>query len=169
MVTTMKKYLFTIMVAVLISGCLHKEEPKDPAPSADHMINGQVPPMTPTRAAEQSIALEVIDDDRELLTEKTVRSVGTRAPIHLHPYGGQTCILSGEMTLYMDGSEPARAVAGNCYFMPSGHRMTGVNSGNTDAVMFDSFVIPTGSDVWTIVEPGFDSSSELLSSVRKPK
>jgi hypothetical protein len=84
MVTTMKKYLFTLMVAALISGCLHKEEPKEPAPSADHMINGQVPPMTPTRAAEQSIALEVIDDDRELLTEKTVRSVGTRAPIHLH-------------------------------------------------------------------------------------
>jgi hypothetical protein len=47
--------------------------------------------------------------------------------------------------------------------------MTGVNTGNTDAVMFDSFVIPTGSDVWTIVEPGFDSSTELLSSMRKPK
>jgi len=166
----MKNYLLTMSILTLLTGCFHDEEttlPNPNVPTPSNLINGEVPPMRPTRALEQSIAVQVIDGGRELLTERTIREVGTRAPIHIHPYGGQTCIAEGEMTLYMDGSEPARAVAGTCYFMPSTHRMTGVNTGSINAVMFDSFVIPVGEEVWQIVEPGQEDAVDLLQEIHK--
>lgn len=48
------------------------------------------------------------------------------------------------MTLYLEGAEPARAVAGKA--------MAGVNTGTVDAVMLDVFLTPIGQPVWTVVE-----------------
>jgi hypothetical protein len=59
------------------------------------------------------------------------------------------------MTLYMEGHEPVRAVAGQSYFMPPGHNMTGVNTGDQEVVMFDSYVILPYARHWRPVEPGF--------------
>lgn len=124
-----------------------------------NMINGQVPPMTPSLALQQTVVLDdnTASDGLQRITRHTIRAVGTRAPIHTHPYGGQTCIIKGEMTLYLDGALPVTKKAGECYWMPAGPRMSGVNTGDMDAHLYDIFVVPAGKNTTTTVEPGFDS------------
>jgi len=58
------------------------------------------------------------------------------------------------MTLYMEGAQPQRAIAGDCYDMPAGLVMAGINTGDKNAVMYDIFTIPVGQPVWKVVEPG---------------
>lgn len=139
--------------------------PNPNVPPVSNLINGQTVPMVPTLAKNQTLQLEVKKvngSEFTLITHRTVRSKGTRAPIHIHPYGGQTCVYKGEMTLYMDGAEPARKTAGECYWMPAKTRMSGVNTGNTDAVMFDTFLVPTADDIWIIVEPDLPFTQHQL-------
>ena len=123
-------------------------------------INGSVPPLTATSAMKSEVAndrfLQVGDGyARRTLIIKTTRAPGTRAPIHEHEFSGTTTVVQGEMTLFMDGHEPMRAVAGNSYFMPPGHKMTGVNTGDQVAVMYDSYVLPPYARNWRPLEPGF--------------
>lgn len=124
-----------------------------------NLINGAVPPMTASKSMfESRLLTEDVGAGWQLITSRTVRQAGTRSPIHVHPYGGQTCVLSGEMTLYMDGAEPLVAGPGECYFMPPGRRMTGVNSADGATFMMDTFVVPKGEQVWIVVEPGMEDS-----------
>ncbi len=116
-------------------------------------VNGQTPPGTPTFAKAQHDALSATDTKgNTVLTHYTVRAAGTRSPVHVHELGGTTCVMQGEMTLYLEGSEPHRAVAGDCYYMPSGRAMSGYNSGTVDATMFDSFVLPKDAPEWVNLE-----------------
>lgn len=116
-------------------------------------VNGQTPPGSPTFAKEQHDAVRTTDAaGNTVLTHYTVRAAGTRAPVHVHQLGGSTCLAQGEMTLYLEGAEPHRAVAGECYYMPSGRAMSGFNSGAVDAVMFDSFVLPPNTPEWVNLE-----------------
>jgi len=127
--------------------------PNPNIPPVSDLINGEILPMQPSLAKEQSMEMNQTIGKMTLFTHKTLREKGTRAPIHVHPFGGQTCVVSGEMTLYMDGAKPARKVAGECYWMPPKIRMSGVNTGDTDALMFDTFLVDTEEDIWIIVEP----------------
>jgi len=152
----MKKLL---LVSLLLSTFAHAH------PSVDTMgdkINGKVPPMTPSKSMFETRILDATEglNGMELITSRTVREKGTRSPIHMHPYGGQTCVIAGEMTLYMDGAEPLVAPAGNCYWMPPNRRMRGVNTADTNTIMLDSFVVPKGTRVWLIVEPGFEDAQD---------
>ena len=122
-------------------------------------INGKNPPGQATRVDDSVTALDVVDDGLQHLVYRDTRSPGTRSPIHVHPYGGTTCVLSGQMTLYLQGSEPQVANEGECYWMPPGIPMTGVSSGGDDAVMIDNFAVPQGEPVWWIVEPGTEDIS----------
>ncbi len=119
-------------------------------------INGVVPPLT-TTLAFKSERLSVVNNRNgtQTIVIRTTRKAGTRAPIHTHAHGGTTCVLKGQMTLYMDGSKPATKKAGSCYFMPRERLMTGVNIGKGTAVMLDIFTVPIGDDVWTVRQPGF--------------
>ena len=56
------------------------------------------------------------------------------------------------MTLYLEGSAPQRAQAGQCYNMPAGLLMAGVKSGTVDAILHDIFTVPKGDDVWRVLE-----------------
>ena len=125
-------------------------------PAADvTTINGEVPPGAPTPVDESVTLLDVIDSDVQHLVYRDTRSPGTRSPIHVHPYGGTTCVISGEMTLYLEGSDPQVAHEGECYWMPPGLAMTGVNSGVDYAIMLDNFAVVPGQPVWYVVEPGY--------------
>jgi len=116
-------------------------------------IDGRELPGEATYAKAQSTMIESSDGEgHTTVVHRTVRAPGTRAPIHTHDHAGSTCVLEGEMTLLLEGSEPAVAPAGTCYYMPPGKLMSGYNSGTTDAVMLDSFVVPDGEDVWTNIE-----------------
>lgn len=125
------------------------------SPAADvTKINGQVPPGDATAVTESVTLLDVTDDGMQHLVYRDTRQPGTRSPIHEHPYGGTTCALSGQMTLYLEGSEPQVADEGECYWMPPGLPMTGVSSGTDYAVMIDNFAVPPGESVWWVVESG---------------
>ena len=93
----------------------------------------------------------------QFVIEQTTRAAKTRTPIHLHDYSGITCVIEGEMTLYLESAQPHRAVAGECYYMPVGLMMVGFNSGVTNAVMHDIFTIPLESPAWRVVENGAES------------
>lgn len=128
--------------------------PASPPPANVTTINDEVPPGPATKVDESVTALDVIDDGIQHLVYRDTRSPGTRSPIHEHPYGGTTCVISGQMTLYLEGSEPQVANEGDCYWMPPGLPMTGVSSGVDYAVMIDTFAVPPGEPVWWVVEPG---------------
>lgn len=126
-------------------------------------------PGTPTRSLESKEILRAPDGQgQETVVNRTVRAPGTRAPIHYHDAGGLTCVLEGEMTLYLVGAEPQRAVAGQCYYMPSGKEMSGVNSGTQNAVLLDIFKVPVGTPVWRVVEDGMGSVQEQFATKPKP-
>ena len=127
-------------------------------------INGEPPPAVPTAVDESVTLLNVIDNGVQHLVYRDTRSPGTRSPIHQHPYGGTTCVLSGEMTLYLEGSDPQVAGPGECYWMPPGLSMTGVSSGVDYAVMIDTFAVDPGAPVWYVVEPGQESTVDEFGS-----
>lgn len=135
----------------------------DPAHASHHSADelGTLPgKMTP--AQESRIILRGPDGlGHETQIHRTVRAPGTRAPIHFHDAGGATCVIEGEMTLYLPDTEPQRAVAGDCYYMPPGEPMSGVNTGTVDAVLLDIFTVPEGTPVWRVIEDGFDGESQF--------
>lgn len=134
------------------------------AQAVDHMgdkINGKPVPMTPSKSMFETRVLEATEglEGKVIITSRTVRQAGTRSPIHMHPQGGQTCVIAGEMTLYMDGAEPKVAPEGTCYWMPPGRRMSGVNTAEGQAtIMLDTFIVPVDTRVWEVVEPGFEDA-----------
>lgn len=135
--------------------------PAPSPPAADvTTINGEVPPGTPTAVDESLTKLDVIEGDVQHLVYQDTRSPGTRSPIHEHPYGGTTCVLSGQMTLFLEGAEPQVANEGDCYWMPPGRPMTGANTGVDYAVMIDTFAVPPGEPVWWVIEPGQEGTAD---------
>ncbi len=119
-------------------------------------INGEVPPLRTTLAFKsQTVSVGDNGNGYQTIVIRTTRKAGTRSPIHTHNYGGTTCVLKGQMTLYLDGSKPATKKAGSCYFMPPGPLMAGLNTGKVTAVMIDMFTVPIGDPVWTVRQPGF--------------
>lgn len=154
-----------VAVVTFLVGCDRlKSSSKLPNPNIEQSdkINGLVLPNKPGRAmAEHRVVTELITDAKGaptgwiIISSRASRDVGTRAPIHVHPYGGQTCVLSGEMSLYLDG-EPINKKAGpnECYWMPAGRRMSAINTGTTTSTFVDTFVVPEGEQVWLVVEPG---------------
>jgi quercetin dioxygenase-like cupin family protein len=157
------------VVSAFVGGCAASTEqtsPTDvvlsaaPSPTATDVttINGQVPPGTATAVDDSVTLLDVVDAGVQHLVYRDTRSPGTRSPIHQHPYGGTTCVISGEMTLYLQGSDPQLAGEGECYWMPPGLSMTGVNTGENFAVMIDTFAVVPGQPVWYVVEPGHEDA-----------
>lgn len=159
--------------ALLLAGLLVFAAGRSFAQSASeqgNMLNGQPLPTAPSRSASEERVLKADQVDAsgrptgmKVFTFMTVRSQGTRSPIHMHGFGGQTCIASGEMTLFLEGAEPQKAPAGTCYWMPPGRRMAGVNTGVGDALMFDTFVAPSEQAIWSVVEPGLQDEQDQFS------
>lgn len=164
----MKKILLILLVLCLPTATLAVDaEIVNPNIERSNLINGEVPPMTPSKSMFEMrlLTIDLMNAKGEktgwtLITSRTVRQQGTRSPIHVHPFGGQTCVVSGQMTLYMDGAEPFVADAGECYWMPPGRRMTGVNTAGSATIMMDTFVVPMGNPVWIVVEPGMEDSQD---------
>lgn len=174
-----------LFVAALAAGCTAASsgiDSKIPTTPSNHgdpavggheeekvsMINGAVPPSKPTAASKSTTLLDVVQDGQRHLVFKDVRPEGTRSPIHEHPFGGATCMESGEMTLYLEGSEPQVAGPGECYWMPPGKPMSGVNTGGGPAVLIDMFTVPDGQPVWRVVEEGQESLQENFDSGNSP-
>jgi len=171
----MKKLLIALgAMCMLSSGAfasvLHKHHKHAVNPNIErsNKINGQELPMTPSKSMFETRLLTVDQLDAKgkptgmvLVSSRTVRQEGTRSPIHVHPFGGQTCVISGEMTLYLEGEKVNKVAGpGECYWMPAGRRMSGVNTSKSATIMIDTFVVPKGEQVWIVVEPGMEDSQD---------
>ena len=119
-------------------------------------INGEKPPGRLARLVDVKTMMDTVDvNGQRMLVEKGVRKAGTRVAIHVHQYGGHTCVMSGEITDFMEGHPPSKWPAGTCYYMPPNLLMTAANLGTEDAVLIDTFILPPGAPVITIREPGY--------------
>jgi quercetin dioxygenase-like cupin family protein len=156
--------LVTVPLVVASPSVMAETPPSADTAHAGHQDAGEFDalPGKMTAARESRIILRSPDGlGHETQIHRTVRAPGTRAPIHFHDAGGATCVIEGEMTLYLPGAEPQRAVAGDCYYMPPGKPMSGVNSGTVDAVLLDIFTVPEGTPVWRVIEGGFDGEDQF--------
>ena len=139
-------------------------------------INGKELPNTPSKTMFERRLLTEEQRDATgkptgmvLVTSKSIRDKGTRSPIHVHPFGGQTCVVAGEMSLYLEGTgQIQKAGPGECYWMPAGRRMSGVNSADSITIMIDSFVVPKDSQVWIVVEPGMEDAQDQFDKLFNP-
>ncbi len=105
-----------------------------------------------------SVMLDTIDaNGNHLKTSKGTRKAGTRVAIHTHQFGGQTCVLTGVITDFVEGHEPMQWPAGTCYYMPPNTLMSAANLGTEDAVLIDTFNQPPDTPLITIREPGWPS------------
>ncbi len=167
----MKVYQLCALVASVLVTCmpapaLSAEKTPNPNIERSDKINGKSLPNKATKTMFESRLLTVEQLDARgkptgmvLVTSRSVRDKGTRSPIHVHPYGGQTCVVSGEMSLYLEGTEEIKTAGpGDCYYMPAGRRMSGVNSADKPTIMIDTFVVPKGEQVWIVVEPGMEDA-----------
>ena len=174
---TIKKYwhwaaiaAVSAAVALAINSQITDSVTQRPNPNIEQSdrINGKLLPNKATKTMFESRLLTVDQLDAKgkptgmvLVTSRSVRDKGTRSPIHVHPFGGQTCVVSGEMSLYLEGTDEVKVAGpGDCYFMPAGRRMSGVNSAPGVTIMIDTFVVPRGEQVWIVVEPGMQDSQD---------
>ena len=130
-------------------------QPTDKGSALIKELNGSPIPGVMARSIDQLRLLTIPDGKgSHTIVEQTTRAPNTRTPIHLHDFGGITCVIEGEMTLFLENALPKRAIAGECYYMPAGLMMVGFNSGFTNAVMHDIFTTPVDSPVWRVIEEG---------------
>ena len=122
-------------------------------------INGERPPGDLLPLQDSFTMLDTIDaDGNRLVVTQGVRKAGTRVGIHVHEYGGHTCVMSGEITDFIEGIEPKTYSAGECYYMPPNVLMTAAHLGSEDAILIDTFTLPDGEHTISICEPGYPSS-----------
>lgn len=119
-------------------------------------INGSVPPGRLLPLQNLTTTLDTIDAyGNRLVVTRGTRMPGTRVAVHMHKYGGHTCVLSGEITDFVEGREPTVWPAGTCYYMPPNTLMSAANLGTEEAVLIDTFSVPLGQPLITIREPGW--------------
>jgi len=150
----MKTKLLLIASIVLSSACTSTPQWTYPITT----INSATPPGKLQPLANTSTMLDTKQSDGlRLLVTKGTRLAGTRVAIHVHEYGGHTCVLSGEITDFVEGKANGRYPAGTCYYMPANTPMSAANLGKEDAVLIDTFVLPFGAPPITIMEPGYNA------------
>lgn len=124
-------------------------------------INGFTPPGTLSPLHGIVTMLDTIEADGwRIVVTKGIRNAGTRVGIHIHEYGGHTCVLSGAITDFVEGKAPTLFKAGSCYYMPPNIPMTAANLGSEDAILIDTFRVPPGKPTITILEPGYPGGPE---------
>lgn len=122
-------------------------------PEAVNTINGKALPGTVAGLEDVSVMLDTVDaNGNQIVVSKGTRKAGTRVKIHVHEHGGHTCVLTGEITDFIEGQEPKKFPAGTCYYMPPNVPMSAANLGTVDAVLIDTFIVPKGAPLITILE-----------------
>ena len=149
-VSSMRRILPACTVVATVLMCAPATAAADPVTT----INGTVPPGIVAPLEDSAIMLDTVQSDgKRLLVFQGIRKPGTRVPIHMHEYGGLTCVLSGTMTESMEGQELMTSPAGTCYYMPPNTPMSVANLGTEDVHLTDTFVLPPGAPWITILEP----------------
>jgi quercetin dioxygenase-like cupin family protein len=121
--------------------------------SLEELIRTGDLPSHPTKPLSVTPLLNrIVDGATETSVFLVRRKAHTRTPIHTHDSGGITCLVEGEMTLYIENHESKRVQAPGCFYMPSGNRMIGYNSGDSTAIFYDIFEGDLGFRHWSLQE-----------------
>jgi len=140
----------------VILACLATSAFAQSFPEIVREINGYTPPGDLKPLQNEVTMIDTIDaNGNRLVVMQGVREAGTRVGIHVHEYGGHTCVVSGTITDFVEGKPPMLFKAGQCYYMPPNVPMTATNLGSEDAVLIDTFILPPGEPLITILEPGY--------------
>ena len=119
-------------------------------------LNGAAPPVPVAPLVATHTMMDIIDArGMRVVVVMGTRKAGTRAPIHVHDFGGHTCVFKGEITVFMEGRAPRRQPAGSCYDMPPATPMSAANLGPEDVVLTDTFSLPPGQPLMTLREKGY--------------
>lgn len=81
---------------------------------------------------------ETVDKTMNTTTAGGIREAHTRMALHMHEFGGQTCILAGgPATVFVEGGPLEGEVypPGTCYYMPPGVYMTSANLSDEDSMV----------------------------------
>ena len=149
-----------LALALVAAACGGDDDPLDRFGETT-TINGETPPGVMARLVDVKIMLDTLNADGDrLLVTRGVREAGTRVGIHVHEWGGHTCVLSGTITDFVQDREPSTFPAGTCYYMPPNTPMSAANLGDDDAVLIDTFVFPVGGEPITILEPGYPTGPD---------
>ena len=118
------------------------------------MINGKTLPGSIQSLTNQEILFDrKSSNGQRVVAARGTRLQGTRTPIHVHDHGGITCIISGEITDFVE-NHPAKTYGpGDCYYMPANTPMAAYNSGNSPTMLIDIFTLPYNAELMTIIEP----------------
>lgn len=119
-----------------------------------HLINGEA---VPGVVAESNVTLTdyFASDGIETTMWLISRAAGYRTPIHVHLRVMNTCLMSGSITNYVEGSAPVTYTGPVCYQAPPFKKMASLTIGDTAKVEFDIFTLPNGAPDWVVVEPGY--------------
>lgn len=116
-------------------------------------VSSQAPGIKPMRLQDISTMLDTITGKGErLLILKGTRKAGTRAAVHIHPYAGHTCVISGTITALMEGRDRLKVPAGQCFYMPANVPMAAANLETEDAVLIDTFIIERNQSEMKLLE-----------------
>lgn len=119
-------------------------------------IDGKELPVPVAPLAGVSTMMDLIDSrGMRVVVLKGTRKPRTRAPIHVHAFGGHTCVFTGEITIFMEGHAPLRQPAGTCYDMPPNVLMSAANLGDEDVLLTDTFTLPPGEALMTVREKAY--------------
>lgn len=154
----MKKTLMTLSFGLLVFSACNNDSVNSLKVTDRPIttINGAVPPGELLPLQDTVTMLDTIDaNGLRLLITRGTRKAGTRVGIHVHKYGGHTCVLSGEITDFVEGRDPQVYPAGTCYYMPPNTPMSAANLGDQDAILIDTFNLPKGEPAITILEPNW--------------
>ncbi len=145
-----------LVAAPVLAACSSDEVTFDEPIST---INGEAPPGELAPEVDVTTLIDTINAEGErVVVSRGTRLPGTRAAIHVHENGGHTCVLSGTITDFVEGSDPMVWPAGTCYYMPADTPMTAANLGDEPAVLIDNFTVPQDTPTMTILEPGWDAA-----------
>lgn len=124
-------------------------------------INGAVPPGTPGKLADLTTVIDSTDKNGDrLLVQQGIRKSGTRSPIQYHGFIGNTCVLSGSVTMFAEGAAPVSHPKGSCFELPTGVAMATANLGEEDAQLTVTFVLPPNDPAIIVLEPNWSDLTD---------
>lgn len=118
-------------------------------------INGKsIPGTIKPLVNSKTLVDEIRPDGKRILAVRGTRLPGTRVPIHIHEFSGLTCVISGQITDFVEGQNDNVFGPGDCYYMPAATPMSAVNLGKDPAVLVDIFVLPVDEMPMKVIESG---------------
>ncbi len=119
------------------------------------MINSkELPGIIAGLSNKKTLVDDIRRDGQRVLVVRGTRLPGSRVPIHVHDHSGLTCVISGQITDFIEGKKNQVFCAGDCYYMPADTPMSAANLGKEPVILVDISVLPSGEQPMRVIESG---------------